>query len=321
MSPFKSVCYSSARPGPRLIVLGAVHGNEVCGSLAITRVMAMFDAGDVRLAAGHVTFVPITNPLAYANGTRSGDRNLNRGLHPTETPREFEDEVANWLCPLLASHDVLLDLHSFQGQGEPFVFIGPENNDGAIEPFHHAKHEEQLAVRLGVRRCVYGWLSTYAGGVAQRRRQRASAQTPAQIARADAHYGVGTTEYMRTVGGWGMTLECGRHDDPAAVDVARTAIFNTLRHLGLLAGDAPQQVPHLQTLRMCEVIDRQHPGDAFVRRWRSFDPLRHGELIGTRADGSRVLAPYDGFIVFPNADADVETEWFYLAQESDRLTF
>ncbi|HKX44499.1 MAG TPA: succinylglutamate desuccinylase/aspartoacylase family protein [Burkholderiaceae bacterium] len=320
MSPFKSVCYSSGRPGPRLIVLGAVHGNEVCGTLAITRVMAILDAGEARLAAGHATFVPITNPLAYANGTRAGDRNLNRGLHPTDAPREFEDQVANWLCPLLASHDVLLDLHSFQGEGEPFVFIGPENNDGAIEPFRHAEREERLAARLGVVRCVYGWLSTYAGGVAQRR-QRTSDQTADWHARTDAHYGIGTTEYMRSVGGWGMTLECGRHDDPSAVDVACAAIFNTLHHLGLLAGDAPEPVRHMQSVHMCEVVDRQDAGDAFARRWRSFDALRRGELIGTRADGSRVVAPYDGYIVFPNAAADVETEWFYLAKQGDRLSF
>lgn len=82
-----------------------MHGNEVCGSLAIGQVMAMFEAGELALVAGQVTFVPVTNPLAYAKKTRAGDRNLNRGLQPAEAPREFEDEVANWLCPLLASQE------------------------------------------------------------------------------------------------------------------------------------------------------------------------------------------------------------------------
>lgn len=280
--------------------------------------MAMFDAGELVLDAGHVTFVPVTNPLAYARKTRAGDRNLNRRLQRIDAPREFEDRVANWLCPLLASHDVLLDLHSFQGEGEPFVFIGPENNQGEIEPFRHADVEEALALRLGVDRCVSGWLSTYAAGVEHRRRTANLAQ--ASDASTDVRYGIGTTEYMRSVGGWGVTLECGQHNDPLAVDVGRTAVLNSLTHLGLVSGARPQPTPHMQTLELCEVVDRRDAGDAFARGWRSFESLQRGEVIAIRADGSRVLAPFDGFIVFPSATAEVGTEWFYLAKPSDRLT-
>ena len=120
LPPFKSLRYAGRAPGTRLIVLGAVHGNETCGTHAIERVLAELDRGELALAAGSVTFVPVSNPLAYAHGRRTGDRNLNRALQPTETPREFEDHVANWLCPLLAAHEVLLDLHSFHGSGQPF---------------------------------------------------------------------------------------------------------------------------------------------------------------------------------------------------------
>ena len=59
-------------PGPRLLVLGAVHGNETCGSRAIERVLAEFDSGAIALQSGSVTFVPITNPLAYRNKQRMG---------------------------------------------------------------------------------------------------------------------------------------------------------------------------------------------------------------------------------------------------------
>ena len=104
MQPFKSVTYLATQPGARLIVLGAVHGNETCGTRAIERVMREIDSGTLRLAAGRLTLVPIANPMAYAAHRRTGDRNLNRKLAPTEAPREFEDRVANWLCPLLADN-------------------------------------------------------------------------------------------------------------------------------------------------------------------------------------------------------------------------
>mgnify|MGYP000470466852 CR=1 FL=1 len=97
-----------------LIVTGAVHGNEVAGTHGIRRVIAEIESGALALARGSVTFVPITNPKAYALKRRNGDRNLNRNLQPTApgvAPAEFEDHIANWLCPLMAQHDALLDLH------------------------------------------------------------------------------------------------------------------------------------------------------------------------------------------------------------------
>ena len=85
------------RAGPRLLVLGAVHGNETCGPRAIEKVLADFEADKLKLLRGNVTFVPITNPLAYQRGKREGDRNLNRNLRPTDKPQDFEDRIANAL--------------------------------------------------------------------------------------------------------------------------------------------------------------------------------------------------------------------------------
>lgn len=316
MRPFKSISYACPTPGTRLIVLGAVHGDETCGTRAIERVVAEIDAGTLPLVAGRVTFVPVTNPLAYAGRRRAGDRNLNRRLLPTSTPREYEDHVANWLCPLLAAHEVLLDLHSFRAPGTPFVFLGPPDNDGAIEPYAQAAREEALALRLGVDRAVDGWLATYAAGIA-RRREMAAAFPDVQLD-LDPAYGIGTTEYMRSVGGCAVTLECGQHDDRAAIEVGYRAIVHMLAHLRLIdAADPPPA--KMTSLSLCEVVDRSGDGDAFAKAWRSFDPVAAGERIGTRHDGVAVVAPFDGVIVFPNADASPGSEWFYLARDSARL--
>ena len=317
MPPFKSISYASAAPGTRLIVLGAVHGDETCGTRAIERVVREIDAGALQLAAGRLTLVPVTNPLAYEHGRRAGDRNLNRKLGPTDSPREYEDHVANWLCPLLAAHEVLLDLHSFRAPGVPFVFIGPSDNAGTLEPFFQAAREEALAVRLGVGRAVDGWLATYAAGVAHRHELAAS--LPGAKLDLDPRYGIGTTEYMRSVGGWAVTLECGRHDDPEAPEVAYRAIVNTLAHLGLVDAPDPAPVERIATLSLSDVVDKLDAGDAFATAWQSFDRVAAGTLIGARRDGTAVVAPYDATIVFPNAAAAAGQEWFYLAKESSRL--
>ena len=320
---FQSVTFSGLQPGARLIVLGAVHGNETCGSRAIRRVIGEIESGAQKLVAGQVCFVPVTNPLAYAHQRRMGDRNLNRNLAPTEAPVEFEDHIANWLCPLLAQHDALLDLHSFHTAGQPFVMLGPEDNAGTLEPFARAAEETALALRLGVQRFVDGWLDTYAAGVARRVAAGVSSAEadarPVDLKAADARYGVGTTEYMRAHGGIALTLECGQHDDPAAPDVAWRAIRNTLAHLGMTAEPAPAPVTQTEALSLYAVIDRIHSGDHFARRWSSFDPVRAGERIGTRHDGTPVTAEVDGYVVFPNPAAQPGQEWFYLARRSARL--
>ena len=129
---FKSLTYTGLNPGPRIIITGAVHGNETCGTKAIQRVISDVDSGKLQIASGRVTFVPITNPLAYSRGERMGDRNLNRNLGLPDQPSDFEDHIANWLCPLFAQHDVLLDLHSTRAQNPAFAMLGPQNTSSSI---------------------------------------------------------------------------------------------------------------------------------------------------------------------------------------------
>lgn len=310
---FQSINFTGAAPGKRLIVLGGVHGNEACGTEAIQRVIAELQQGQLTIRQGSVTFVPVCNPKARQLQQRCGDRNLNRKLFPTATPIEFEDHVANWLCPLLAQHEVLLDLHSFHTAGAPFAMLGPKNNQGQLEPFTHDAEEEALARHLGVSLFVDGWLDTYAAGV--RRRQSATGTT----AQHDVAFGVGTTEYMRSQGGYGLTLECGQHDDAAAPEVAYRAIHNTLAWLGLIDDYAPAAVSERQTLRLFSVVDRLSAGDQLAQEWQSFQQVAPGTLIGTRADGSELRAEELAYIVFPNPGAEPGSEWFYLARPVERV--
>jgi len=309
--------FLALQPGPRLIVTGAVHGSETCGARGVERVLSELDSGALTVVRGSLTLVPVTNPLAYCKGERNGDRNLNRNLQPCEHPQDNEDRIANVLCPLLAQHDVLLDLHSFRAGGEPFAMIGPANNTGDLEPVRHAALEQAMALRLGPRRIVEGWLSTYAVGVQQRLARTPPTERTGLLS-THPSYGMGTTEYMRTTGGYAITLECGQHDDPAAPEVAYRAIRNTLAHLGLVDEAPPPPRSDIEFLRLAEVVDRHHPDDHFTRAWSSYDRVSAGDAIGVRHDGTQVRAPRDGYIVFPDAHAKAGNEWFYLAHPSTR---
>lgn len=307
MDTIEVLQFRSLRPGPRLIVTGAVHGNEVCGIRAIRDVAADFSAGRRQLARGLLTLVPVCNPVAHARGQREGDRNLNRDFRPTVYPENAEDRIVNHLAPLLAQHDVLVDLHSFASRGEPFVFAGPRDNDGELEPFAHEHAEAALAMAAGPDRIVYGWLQTYANGVIRR-------------ASGSVAYGIGTTEYMRHRGGYAITVECGQHADPDAPAVARAAIDNALALLGLEAGDhrPPDPARAVERIELSIVHDRLDEGDRLAGEWRSFDRLVRDQPIAWRADGTAITAPEDGYVVFPNPNAPVGREWFYFARQGDR---
>jgi predicted deacylase len=306
--------FASLEPGPRLLVMGGVHGDEVSGTLGIERILAELDAGALQLQRGELTLVPVANPLARRRMRREGERNLNRLFRPSEAPADYEARVTNVLAPLIARHEVLLDLHSFQSEGEAFAMIGPRDNTGALEPFARAREEGLLALHIGTPVVVEGWLDIYAAGLAQR-----AGGAPADEAAID--FGRGTNEYIRGCGGYGVTLECGQHQDPRAPEVAWRAIRRTLALLGMAAlpqglqrGPAQPQ----KLLRLASVTDRLHEDDSFVRDWATFDEVRSGEPIGMRHDGTPVRAPDDGFIVFPNAVALPGTEWFYFARPSER---
>ena len=166
-----------------------------------------------------------------------------------------------------------------------------------------------MARHLGVRRFVDGWLDTYAKGVAR----RVEEGTGSELNRS-AIYGVGTTEYMRSVGGYAITLECGQHEDPSSIEVAYRAIHNVLAFLGISTEAPPQPVGKYEALHLREVIDRKDSADAFSKTWSSFDRLVKGDVIGVRQDGTKVIAPHDGWIMFPDAKSLPGNEWFYLAE-------
>ena len=252
----------------------------------------------------------MANPLARALLRREGERNLNRLFQPGAHPLDYEAHITNALCPVLARHDVLLDLHSFQSAGEAFAMIGPRDNAGLLEPFARAAEEGQLALHLGTSRVVEGWLDIYAAGIAQRGQP---------LSDAALAFGWGTNEFMRSQGGYAITLECGQHRDAEAPEAAYRAIRAALRVLRMTdEAPAPGRFVPPQLLRLRSVTDRTHVDDRLARDWATFDPLRRGELIGLRHDGTPVRAEGDGFIIFPNATAPPGTEWFYFAEASDR---
>ena len=80
---------------------------------------------------------------------------------------------------------------------------------------------------------------------------------------------------------------------------ARRVILQTLALLGITPGKpaAPTATP--ENLRLIGVTDKEHAGDLFTKKWRSFDAVKAGGAIGVRYSGVEAKAQGDGFCGVP----------------------
>lgn len=280
------VSFSSSKSGPRLLVLGGVHGNEVCGPAAIEHVLGLFNTGKIKVESGSVTFVPVCNPRAYAENKRFIDRNLNRAIAKRAEPKAYEEFLMNELAPLLEDCDVLLDIHSYRAGGPAFAFRGADELRDQEEPF---------IASLGLNHVIYGWSEAYAAcGVT-----------------IDPIESVGTTEYARNHGAIATTVECGQHLDPSAIPVGIRAIEGALAHCGIAtAPEAPREKTMRRT-RIKQLFYKQSAG-TYAKPWKHLDEVKQGELIASYDDGAKITAPFAGRLVLPHADCPIGQEWFYL---------
>lgn len=280
--------FEAAQKGPKLLILGGVHGNETCGTLALHKLIGDLQAGKVQLKAGALTCIPLCNPQARILGQRFVDRNLNRDLSPKAAPACYEDHVANLLCPHLEACDVLLDIHSYTAGGSPFVFMGPYRRD------HY-----DFAACLGAPLLVHSWSEAHA-----------------RITGVHNNHAVGTTEYARTHGASAVTLECGQHDDPQAPIVAYKAAIAALVHLGMIASDAALVAPSApRVLKLNQVFFKMQSG-VHAAPWTHGMPVKADTVFARFDDGTTQTIEADGYIIMPKASADMGAEWGYAALET-----
>jgi predicted deacylase len=320
-TPMEICRFSGSKPGPHLLVLGAVHGNETCGPIAIRQILDALSREEIRIISGRVTFIPVANPDAFTLRQRAAVRDLNRNFGPVAKPAPGADFFVNTLCETMRDCDVLLDIHSFKAQGSPFLYVGPERPT-ALEPFDLSAEELNFAKALGVQRMVFGWLAAYDRFVTE---QEALIKRlgPGKVEQADIarhNFGIGTTEYFRSLGRrYGVTAECGNHLDETAIATAREAILSAMAFLGLTE-DTGRNVScgFAESYRFERIFVREDMEDRLARPFSSFDQVRAGETIGLRKNGTPVVAPADGAVIFSYADTPVGTEWIYFASESQR---
>ena len=283
--------HTGAHTGRKLLVLGGIHGNEKCGSMAIANIIAEFEAALFTLDHGSVTFVPICNPKAYLHHKRYIDHNLNRLIGAQNAPSGYESTLAPFIQKLIDTHDILLDLHSYANGTTPFLFLDQDDAD------HRA-----FARALNLPAWLLSWNESY-------RKAALSLGTLTPDATV-----CDTSGYAARMGKIELTIECGQHDDPNAPLLAKNAILSALHHFGLITHLPPYHTPVSQTptlYRMTDIIIKKKLG-RLARSYLHFDAVQKNETIALYDDGTKFIAPADGVIIMPDDTCALHQEWFYL---------
>lgn len=276
--------FESGKPGPHVMVNAVTHGNEICGAIAVDRLLAMGLRplrGTLTLSFANVeAFLRFDPAQPYA--TRFIDEDFNR-VWRTETLDGGRDSTelrrARQLRPFVEAADYLLDIHSMLEPSPPVMICGPLEKGIAF------------AFDVGIPKFIV----------------------------SDEGHANGTR--MRDFGRFGdaaspknaLLVECGQHWERSAADVAWQTTWRFLRHLGVVdpalasreidAAAAPAQ----RLVRVTEAVIARTPSFRFAREFAGMEAVpKAGDPIAY--DGDQVVrAPYDECVLVMPVPNNVKT--------------
>lgn len=260
------IVVKGAKPGPKLLVTAAIHGDELNGIDVIHRLARI----DPATLSGTLVMVPGLNTPGLLQGTREwttgGSRanpNLNRVMPGEDGGRGIDDYAGRlWSRVMRPNADQAVDLHTqSRGTSYPmYVFASTPR-----------------AVRI------------------------AELMSPDIIKLDQGEKGTVENEMVRA-GVPAITLELGKPEvfDAVMVGRAEAGMLNLMREMGMLAGPVTPRSDRIFIGNKQEVARASRPGFA---HWSVAlnDDVKKGQEIGTIADGfgriiERVVSPVDGRI-------------------------
>lgn len=289
---------TGTKPGPTLIVIGSVHGNEPAGAIAAGRIVPKLQkyrssmVGEVILLSG--------NTRALAQGVRYMDTDLNRlwtpenatrcrsGEHIKTKSEEYEvgelleqfDRVAE-----RATHGLYyLDLHTTSAHGVPFATIGD-----TLRNRRFAMNFPTTIV-LGLEEQIEGTL----------------------------------LEYVNNLGAVTMGFEAGQHDALSSVENHEAVIWIALVAAGILRREnTPEFARSIATLKKesggSRIVEVRHrhaitAEDEFKMEadFVNFQKVRRGQILARNVIGP-IRAIESGMVLLPLYQ-ELGDDGFFLAR-------
>lgn len=298
--------YSGHQPGPLLICIGGIHGNEPSGVLAIEEICRLLGREPVinpgfRYRGAFLGL--IGNVHAYKVGERFIDRDLNRMLDEEELAgirqsawenRNIEDLEALRLIARIEEEieqvnptfTLILDLHSTTADGGLFTICADDPRSVELAKGLH------VPVILGVAENLPGTTVAYFNRPA-----------------ANRHC---------------IVFEAGPHHNPECVHRSVAAIVNCMRAIGAVD---PKDVDHRHDgilIRLSAGLPKVtrlayhyhiQPGEDFVMRpgYSNFRQVVPGEVLASNGNGE-IRAPLRGLMLMPKYQP-LGDDGFFLVEE------
>ncbi len=298
-----------AEPGPTLIVVGGLHGNEPAGVKALLRILPRLTADPTGIAKGRMVGLS-GNRKALQARRRYLFHDLNRywlperveKLHAAASrkdaePLDGEDEelfqLDTEIRSLIAEADgkvYLLDLHTTSGPRLPFATLDDSLRN---RPFAFAF---PVPVVLGLEEELAGTLSIH----------------------------------VETLGVITAGFESGMHDAPESVDRAEAAIWIALEASGVLEADSRPEVaaarrylaeecaglPQVVEVRYRHAITPAN-GFRMDAGYENFQPITVAEKLGQNHLGP-ITSPLTGLMLMPLYQ-DQGADGFFVVQPVRRI--
>lgn len=270
-------------PGPTLVAIAAVHGNERAGIHAAQRILADLNQRDPATLRG--SFVALIGNLAALNHpdpqTRFIDHDLNRlctrerFAEPPETSAEHA-QMFDLFDHLAREHErnpdtVVFDMHTTSAPSTPIV------------AFEDALPTRRLAMSLPL---------------------------PRYLGLEEELRGLVFDAATRRLGVRALLVEGGQHDDPNAIDVHEAALrvlLDTLRIAPIRDHERPRELLRRAALSAEHAcFDLRHaepitsPDFACEPGIVSGSPAKAGRTVIARQAGKPVVAPISGLVFLPN---------------------
>jgi len=263
-----------SRPGPHVVLLSLMHGNEFAGAIVLDRLLR----GHLTPLRGKISFA-FVNLAAFERFdprtptlSRFIDEDINRLWDEPILmgPRQsVELNRAREIQPLVEQADVILDLHSMLWPSEPLILCGSTARGRTLG---HAM----------------GW-------------------PPTVVADAGHANGPRLIDYaqVKRSGATAVLVEAGQHWRPETVDTAMASVSGLLRHLGLVSVDAiipppPPKAP-VRFAIVTDVVTARTSSFSFVRAWHGGEVVASRDTVIAMDGPTEIRTPYDDcLLVMPS---------------------
>lgn len=288
--------FDSDVPGPNLLISAIIHGNEICGAVALDHLLTE----GIKPAKGTLTlcFANVaayrTYDAAHPRNSRYVEEDMNRLWSPhmlNGSHHSVEMDRARILLPLVEEADSLLDLHSMAEDCAPLILAG--------------RRSKNLDLALSLGRAPYAVCDD--GHVAGKRlRDYDPFDHP---------------ETQKTA----LLVECGAHWRRKTAEFAIQTALSFLDLHGMLSEDEANRLGYIPDNSAPQVLDVTHTitteADSFffTRPVHSLECIpRAGTEIGVNGDQT-VTTPYDNcYIIMPQPGAPKGRTAARLARLVDR---